>query len=270
MKHANKRPIVLSIAGSDSSGGAGIQADIKTISATGNYAASVITAITAQNTQGVHDVYPLPIACIEKQIDAVFNDLDIAAVKVGMLGDDKTITLIEKKLKKYRPAQMILDPVMFSKNNFPLLDTALIDQLKNSLFPLATLITPNVPEALLLSECSIETLDDMSIAAETIGKRYGTNVLLKGGHLHSDQASDILFIDLTKTLHYFHSERINTIHTHGTGCTLSSAIASYLAQNNSLHNAIVMAKHYVTEAIQSGTTLAIGHGRGPVDHFYFL
>lgn len=261
-------PAVLSIAGSDSSGGAGIQADIKTISATGAYAASVLTALTAQNTEGVQAIEAVSPAFITQQIDAVCTDLDIKAIKLGMLHTREIITRVKEALMTYQPPYVVLDPVMVSKNGSPLLPDDLVSFLKEQLFSLATVITPNVPEAEKMMGQSIQTLPEMEAAARAIAEQYQVAVLLKGGHLNSPTAQDVLCE--AGELTYFEMPRVDTKNTHGTGCTLSAAIASYLAQGNSLKDSVMRAKQYLFNAILAGSEYALGKGCGPVHHFYFL
>lgn len=263
-------PCVLSIAGTDPSGGAGIQADIKAISATGSYAASIITALVAQNTQGVQAIQDVPPHFVQQQLDSVFNDLTVNAVKIGMLYDTAIIEVIATALGALKPPFIVFDPVMIAKNGSLLLKTDAIDCIKKKLLPNVYLITPNLLEAGALLNCAITTMDEMVHAAETLGQTYGINVLIKGGHLSSTQSSDVLYQSPNNTLAWFHADRIDTKHTHGTGCTLSSAIASYLAQGYSLINAISSAKSYLTQAILAGRHLNIGKGQGPVHHFYSL
>ena len=270
MNPLKKRPCVVSIAGTDPSGGAGIQADIKTISATGCYAASVITALLAQNTQGVQTIEEVSPAFITEQIKSVFDDLTIDAVKIGMLHNQAVIDAVILGLKTYKPYPIVIDPVMIAKNGCPLLDMNMIDYLKKYLFPLATIITPNLFEAEKIIESPITDTAAMKEAATIIGEQFKINVLVKGGHLDTPKASDILYMPETRYYQWFHAERIDTKNTHGTGCTLSSAIASFLAQQYTLPEAIQAAKSYLTNAIQAGSSLIIGKGRGPVDHFYAL
>lgn len=265
-----KKPCVVTIAGSDSSGGAGIQADIKTISALGCYAASVITALTAQNTQGVQSIHPLPAEFIAEQIESVFSDLDVVAVKIGMLFQKDIIDAVAYALKKFKPYSIVIDPVMVAKSGAELLPSHIIDYLQQQLFSIATLITPNILEAQKLLQITNINSHNLPEAAEQIARKFQTNVLVKGGHVNSKIASDVLYSYRTNTHTWFHHPRIQTIHTHGTGCTLSAAIASYLAKNNSLIDSISHAKQYLSRAIQAGSTLAIGKGFGPVDHFYLL
>ncbi len=268
MNKTKKYHCVATIAGSDPSGGAGIQADIKTISALGCYAASIITALTAQNTQGVQGILEIPADFIQQQIDAVFSDLDIKAVKIGMLYSKKIIDIVATALKKYKPAYSIVDPVMIAKSGHHLLEPDTVKHLQNELFPFVTLITPNIPETETLLDIKINGITNMEAAAIKLGNQAKTNVLVKGGHLSAQQSSDVLYLYDEQYCYWFDSPRIATKNTHGTGCTLSSAIASYLAQDHSLIEAVKLAKQYLTSAIEAGKSLHIGHGYGPVDHFY--
>lgn len=261
---------VLTIAGSDSSGGAGIQADIKTMSATGCYAASVITAITAQNTLGVQSIHEISSECVTDQLNSVFTDLTIKAVKIGMLHNEKIISAISSALQKFKPDFVVLDPVMMSKNGCALIDPHTISLLQTKIFPYVNLITPNLPEAELLQQTKITTPAEQELIAVQMGIQYQTNVLVKGGHFNGSQSSDVLYQHNEAKCHWFHANRIHSTNTHGTGCSLSSAIASYYAQDFSLIDSIDRAKKYLTKAIESGATWQIGSGCGPVDHFYFL
>lgn len=261
---------VVTIAGSDSSGGAGIQADIKTISALGCYAASIITALTAQNTEGVQAIYAVPPAFVTEQIESVFTDLNVDAVKIGMLHDQAMIEVIANALEKFKPPFVVIDPVMISKNGSVLLNFEAIQYLKSKLFPLASLITPNLFEVEKLMNKTVDTHDTMALAAMELGETFQINVLIKGGHLDSNQCSDVYYSKQNSSCYWFHENRIDTTQTHGTGCTLSAAIAAYLAQGCLMDQAILNAKKYLTEAIQSGSHYQLGSGCGPVDHFYFL
>ena len=257
---------VLTIAGSDSGGGAGIQADIKAMSANGVFAMSVITAITAQNTEEVTEVFEVPPAVIAAQIDAVFDDFDIAEVKTGMLSSPAIVETVAKMLKPQQVANLVVDPVMIAKSGHALLKPDAVEAMKKLLFPLAVLVTPNVHEAQQLSGIKITSLADARRAAKVIhgfGCKY---VLVKGGHLIVERATDLLYDG--RFFNVFKGEFIETPHTHGTGCTYASAIAAQLARGGSIVDAVQSAKAYVTEAIRHG--LAIGHGSGPTNHFYFL
>ena len=262
---------VLTIAGSDCSGGAGIQADLKSFSANGVYGMSVITAITAQNTQGVFAVEDLKESIIKEQIDSIFSDINVDAVKIGMVSKTSTINVISEKLKQYKPKNVVLDPVMISKSGYDLLKPEAKKSLIENLIPLADLITPNIPEAEeILKEIGssikkINTLDDMENAAREVKALGCKSVLIKGGHFTGD-AIDVLYTE--KEVFHFNFERINTKNTHGTGCTLSSAIASNLAKGLSIKDSVEKAKKYITTAILY--SLDIGHGVGPTHHFYEL
>lgn len=257
---------VLTIAGSDSGGGAGIQGDIKAMSANGVFALSVITAITAQNTEEVTDVFELPVSIIAAQLDAVFDDFEIAAVKTGMLSSAAIISTVVSLLKPQRVGQLVVDPVMISKSGHALLKPEAVEALTKDLFPLALLVTPNIHEAQQLSGIEIKTLADARRAAKVIAQFGCRNVLIKGGHLIAERGTDLLFDG--RFFQIFTGEFIDTPHTHGTGCTFASAIAAQLAHGKSVSDAVQAAKTYVTEAIRR--SLTIGHGKGPTNHFYFL
>ncbi len=267
---------VVTIAGSDSSGGAGIQADIKTISAIAClsrhplYAASVITALTAQNTQGVQSIQEVHPDFVAQQIKSVLSDLNVAAVKIGMLHNESIIDVVSFAMRQFKPPFIVLDPVMVSNNGAQLLHAQSVNRLKEKLFSLATLITPNILEAEKLASMRISNEQEQARAAKKLGDDYQVNILIKGGHLCKEQSSDVLYLYESMHCVWFHTNRIHSKNTHGTGCSLSSAIASYLAQGSSLKKAIDSAKNYVTKAILSGCTRNLGHGCGPVDHFYFL
>lgn len=263
-------PITLTIAGSDSGGGAGIQADIKAISATGGYACSVITALTAQNTLGVTGVMAVPEDFIAQQFDAVFSDLAIKAVKIGMLGDAATIKTVATALQKYQPAHVVLDPVMVATSGDLLLTEDAIDTLISELIPLADVITPNLHEAQALqrrrNQPLPETAGQMQEYAEALMALGCRSVLLKGGHRSDQQATD--YWRSANGLETFSGQRIDTNNTHGTGCTLSASIASYLAQGLPMNAAIASAKGYIQNAISHADELDVGAGSGPVHHFY--
>lgn len=263
-------PCVVTIAGTDPSGGAGIQADIKAISATGSYAASVMTALVAQNTQGVHLIEAIPEIFLQKQLEVIFSDLEVHAVKIGMLHDANVIRVVCAELEKLQLSNIVYDPVMIAKDGSVLLDFDTISLLKTRLMPQCTLITPNLFEAEYLSNSSITTKPEMEWVARQLGQECYVNVLIKGGHLDSDQSPDVLYIRDEDICHWFPAKRFPTKNTHGTGCSLSSAVASYLAQGLSLLDAMNAAKHYITKAIEFGARHNIGRGCGPVDHFYFL
>ena len=254
---------VLSIAGSDCSGGAGIQADLKTFSAHKVYGMAVISSVTAQNTLGVSDVFNLPALIVEEQLESVFSDIFPDAVKIGMLGNTEIVKAVARMLKKYQPSNVVADTVMISTSGKRLLEEEAVSVLENSVFPLATLITPNIPEAEYISGCKISSGDDMKSVAKRISGTYNTAVLLKGGHF-SDNADDVL-CTVDGNITVFRSERIDNPNNHGTGCTLSSAIASNLAVGSGLEQAVSDAKQYLIRALKSG--LDLGHGNGPLNHF---
>lgn len=257
---------VLTIAGSDSGGGAGIQADIKSLSANGVYAMSVITAITAQNTEEVTEVFDLPPAIIAAQLDAIFDDFEVAAVKTGMLSSTEIIQVVVAMLKPQNPANLVVDPVMVSKSGRPLLKPEAVDALKKELLPLALVVTPNIHEAQQLSGIAVNNLADARRAAKVIHQFGCQYVLIKGGHLLQERATDLLYDG--RFFHVFKGEFIDTPHTHGTGCTFASAIAAHLARGKPIVESVQAAKTYLTDAIRHAP--AIGHGKGPTDHFFFL
>ena len=254
---------VLTIAGSDSIGGAGIQADIKSITCNGCYAMTAITAMTAQNTLGVKSIQESSPEFLEDQIDAIFADIVPDAVKIGMVSNRKLIEIISRKLKEYGAKNIVLDPVMVATSGAKLISEDAIETLKENLIPLATLITPNIPESEILSGMKIETEEQMVYAAKHISEKFKTAVLVKGGHSIND-ANDVLYTD-GKFL-WFPQERIENSNTHGTGCTLSSAIASHLAKGEPIECAINSAKKYLTECLKAG--LDLGKGSGPLMHNY--
>lgn len=260
-------PIVLTIAGSDSSGGAGIQADLKTFSALGAYGCSVITALTAQNTVGVTGIMDVPADFITEQMAAVFDDLDVAAVKIGMLSRPETIEAVARGLKAYEPRHVVLDPVMVAKSGDTLLQADAVESLKENLLPLATVITPNLPEArVLLGRETLIGRGDMEAVAQDLRGLGPRAVLLKGGHLNESASPDVLFDGTVFTA--FEADRVDTDNTHGTGCTLSSAIAALLARGLSLDGAVRAAKTYITDALRAADQLHVGQGHGPVHHFH--
>jgi hydroxymethylpyrimidine/phosphomethylpyrimidine kinase len=257
---------VLTIAGSDSGGGAGIQADLKAMSANGTYAMSVITSITAQNTTGVTAIHDLPESIVEAQIDAIFADFDVAAVKTGMLSSAALASLVSRKLQQYHVPWIVVDPVMVSKSGHDLLQADAMDALKQALIPLASVITPNIHEAERLTGLTIRSLAEARQAAKALHQLGCQHVLIKGGHLLESPATDLLYDG--RFFRMYKGEWIDTPHTHGTGCTFASALSAHLALGKPLPDAVDAAKQYVTAAIRHG--LAIGRGRGPTNHFYFL
>lgn len=255
---------VLSVAGSDCSGGAGIQADIKTMTVNGVYAMSVITALTAQNTLGVRAVEAVAPELVSSQLDAVFEDIFPDAVKIGMIPSPEIAAVISDRLKRYGAKNTVTDPVMVATSGSTLVKNEAIEVIVGELFPLSSLITPNVPEAEALSKMKIKSMGAMERAAAYMGDKYGCAVLLKGGHSVND-ANDVLY-DNGK-IRWFKARRIDNPNTHGTGCTLSSAIASELAKGRELEEAIFNAKEYLTKALSAG--LNLGKGRGPLMHNTF-
>ena len=259
--------IAVTIAGSDSSGGAGIQADLKTFSALGVYGASVVAALTAQNTRGVQGIHDVPPAFVTQQIDSVFSDLNVGAVKIGMLSRAETIAAVADGLARHEARNVVLDPVMVATSGDRLLAPEAVDALRKRLIPMALVITPNLPEAAaLLDEAAAESEDKMRAQGERLLALGPRAVLIKGGHGQSSESVDIL-LEASGTTR-FSAARIETRNTHGTGCTLSSAIAAGLAKGLSLHDAVAAAKTYVTAAITASERLTIGHGFGPVHHFH--
>ena len=256
---------VLTIAGSDSCGGAGIQADLKTFSANGTYGMSVITAVTVQNTQGVFGCQDMTPEIIGGQMDAIFTDIAVHGVKIGMVSKIDTIHIIANKLEEYQVKNVVVDPVMISKSGFDLMQPDAKETLIQRLIPLAHLVTPNLPEAEIITGMVINDLPSMEKAARAIYAMGAKNVLIKGGHLE-DAATDILFDG--EKISVFHSERIPTKNTHGTGCTLSSCITANLAKGKTMEEAVSIGKAYITTAIAH--SLDIGKGVGPTNHFYEL
>ena len=259
--------IVLTIAGSDSSGGAGIQADIKAISAMGSYAASVITSVTAQNTLGVQAIHPIPSDMVHQQIESVMDDLHPEAIKIGMVCDKDIALTISKNIHKYQPRWVVYDPVMVSTSGHKLMTDDTINIIRQKLIPQATLITPNLHEAKILLGNSLKDEDEMKKGAELLGKTYKCSVLIKGGHLENDEMCDILYDATEERCFRYHAPKIESHNLHGTGCTLSSAIATKLSQGHPLKEAIALAKDYVTKAINASKNMHIGNGHGPLWHF---
>ncbi len=261
----------LTIAGVDPSGGAGVLADIKAMSALGAYGCAVIAALTAQNTRAVTGILPVAPEFVAQQIDTLFEDVAIDAVKIGMLGEAAVIEVVAERLAHWRPAHVVLDPVMVAKSGDALLRAEAVEALRTRLLPLATVITPNLPEAaVLLGEPAVERVQDMTQVAVRLWRLKGESgwVFLKGGHLAGDDAVDILF-DGSHAIE-LHAPRVLTRNTHGTGCTLSAALAALLPQSPDVPTAARRAKQYLSEAIARADELAIGHGNGPVHHFHAL
>ena len=267
LKQERSKPMrtALSIAGSDSSGGAGIQADIKTMSANGVYAMTAVTALTAQNTTGVTDILDSTPAFLSAQLDAVFTDIFPDAVKIGMVSSAELISVIAQKLRQYNARHIVVDPVMVATSGSRLLREDAVEALKTEILPLAEVATPNIPEAEILADMPIRTPADMENAARSISEKYGCAVLCKGGHDLND-ANDLLWRDGAG--HWFNGRRIDNPNTHGTGCTLSSAIASNLAKGMALEDAVRRAKEYISGALAA--MLDLGHGRGPMNHLFDL
>ena len=260
-----EKKAVLSIAGSDCSGGAGIQADLKTMTMNGVYAMSAITALTAQNTTGVQGIFEVSPAFLGMQIDSIFTDIRPHAVKIGMVSSAELIEKIAEKLQEYHAENIVVDPVMVATSGSQLMKNDAVSALAEKLLPLSTVVTPNIPEAEILSEMKIENEKDMEQAAKKIGDTYGCAVLLKGGHSIND-ANDLLYHE--GTYKWFYGKRIHNPNTHGTGCTLSSAIASNLAKGYSLQDAVQKAKDYISGALSA--MLDLGAGSGPMDHAFDL
>lgn len=259
---------VLTIAGSDCSGGAGIQADIKTISALGCYAASAITAVTVQNTCGVSAIHPIPAEYVKSQIEAVMTDIKPEAVKIGMINDVEIVRAIASSIKTYRPKLVVFDPVMVSTSGCKLIEDKAIEAIKNELIPLSTIITPNLKEAIVLTGDNISHAGSMIEAGRKI-LNYGCHsVLVKGGHLDGDDMCDVLCINGDSNPYTFTARKIDSHNTHGTGCTLSSAIATNLALGCTLQEAVNRAKEYVYKGILTGKDIHIGNGHGPLNHFH--
>lgn len=265
-----KYSTVMTIAGTDPTGGAGVQADIKSISANGGYATSVITAVLAQNTMGVIDVFPMTINCLKKQISAVLDDVGTDAVKIGMLHSSEVITAVAESLAHYKVSNIVVDPVMVATSGDKLLNDDAIETLESVLMPMAKVITPNIPEAEVLFRNEIRSLEDMEFAAKQLSEKYQISVLIKGGHIDFENQTmiDVLYNKETENMEYFTSKKVQTNNTHGTGCTLSSAIATHLAKGNSLSEATAKSIEYIHQAIASGANYKLGKGRGPVNHFW--
>ena len=256
---------VLTIAGSDSGGGAGIQADLKTFAALGCYGMSAITALTAQNTVGVQGIHAVPPAFLKSQLQSVIEDIGVDAVKIGMLHEPGVVDVVAWVIEHYQLQRVVLDPVMVATSGDRLIADATVRELVERLFPLATVITPNLDEAALLLERPIQSVDELSVAAHALITQGAKAVLLKGGHLPGDHVVDVLARAHQADV-VLSSPRIASRNTHGTGCTLSSAIAAHLALGEPLDNAVRMARAYIVAAIQAGARVQVGHGHGPLNH----
>ena len=259
---------VLTIAGSDSGGGAGIQADLKTIAALGCFGMSAITALTAQNTVGVHGIHPVPPEFAAAQIAAVFEDIGADAVKIGMLYSARLIRVVAQQLRKYTARNIVLDPVMVAQSGDRLLEDDAVGAIRDYLMPLADVVTPNIPEAEVLVSRRIRSLEDMQATTQDLGRFGSRTILLKGGHLEGGDSSDLLYLCRENRFVTLRAERIASRNTHGTGCSLSSAVAAYLARGEGIEGAIRSAKEYITQAIRAGAAYRLGAGHGPVHHFF--
>ena len=263
-------PKVLTIAGSDSGGGAGIQADLKTISALGCYGTTAITAVTVQNTLGVSNIHPVPVDIVKEQIESVLSDIGTDAVKIGMLHSANIIKTVKSVLQRYVPGIIVLDPVMVAASGDKLIEDNTIEVMIKELFPLATVITPNLDEAAIIAGIPIKTPEDMIRAAKKILSYGSRSVLVKGGHLPGEKLFDIFLTNKDSGPLIMENKKIQSHNIHGTGCTLSSAIASLLAKGESLEQAIKKGIVYVHTAIERGKNYKTGKGHGPVNHFFAL
>lgn len=266
--YMKKYPCILSIAGSDCSGGAGIQADLKTISALGGYAATAITAITVQNTMGVRAIHAVPPVFVRGQIEVVMEDIRPDAIKIGMINEVEIVKVIASCLRRYQPRFVVFDPVMVSTSGHKLIEDDAISALTRNLMPLSDLITPNLSEAEVLTGHPINNVEEMKTAAQELLKFGCGAVLLKGGHLEGGKMCDVLQMAGEDGPRLFTSDKIESKNTHGTGCTLSSAIATLLALGYDMPQAVERAKAYVTGGINAGKEVHIGEGHGPLNHFY--
>ncbi|MFZ0134681.1 MAG: bifunctional hydroxymethylpyrimidine kinase/phosphomethylpyrimidine kinase [Desulfobacterales bacterium] len=259
---------VLTIAGSDSGGGAGIQADLKTFAAFGCYGMSVVTALTAQNTTGVTGIHAVPPDFVVQQMQAVLTDIGVDAVKIGMLYSEELIRAVAEELRHHQAANIVLDPVMVAQSGDKLLQDTAIAAMKNHLLPLAAVLTPNLPEAAVLLGRTVQSLDDMHTAAIDLATLGSRSVLVKGGHAQGADSADVLYVADDQRFFVFEDRRVPTANTHGTGCTLSAAIAAGLAKGDPIATAVRQAKAYIGAAIRAGALYRLGHGSGPVHHFH--
>jgi hydroxymethylpyrimidine/phosphomethylpyrimidine kinase len=259
---------VLTIAGSDSGGGAGIQADLKTFAALGCYGTSAITALTAQNTLGVSAIHPVPPDFVAAQIAAVFEDIGTDAVKLGMLFSSQLIRAVAEQLRKYAARNIVLDPVMVAQSGDRLLEDDAVEAIREYLMPLANIVTPNIPEAEVLAGRRFRCIEDLEEATRELARHGSEAVLLKGGHREDADSSDLLYLCRENRLLTLPAERIASRNNHGTGCTLSSAIAAHLARGEDLETAVRQAKIYITAALRAGAAYRLGNGHGPVHHFF--
>ncbi len=265
MKHYKK---VLTIAGSDSGGGAGVQADLKTFSALGCYGMTVITTLTAQNTTGVTGIHAPPPSFVDEQMEAVLTDIGVDAVKIGMLYSSELIEVVARRLISHGIDKIVLDPVMLATSGDALMREDAIEALKEHLMPIAAVITPNLPEAEVLSGINPLGLDDMEKAARIMAGSHCRSVLVKGGHLKGPSCVDVLYLSSEDRAVVLEEDRIDTRNTHGTGCTLSSAIAAFLAMGDEIEDSVRKARKFIHEAIRAGAEYSLGHGCGPPHHFY--
>jgi len=271
MDNGKKVPRVLTIAGSDSGGGAGIQADLKTFLVHQTYGMSVITALTAQNTLGVQEIHNIPCDFVNSQINSVVADIGVDCVKTGMLSNADIVECVASNIKKYGIKNVVVDPVMVSTSGHRLLDEAAVDNMKHLLFPLATIVTPNIPEAICLTDMKeINTIEDMKQTAKKIGSLGCQYVLLKGGHLEDAMAVDILYHVQEDVFHELSGPRITSRNTHGTGCTLAASIAAEIGKGKDVVTAVKNAKEYVSNTLKASANLIIGQGHGPLMHHYCL
>lgn len=262
-----KYPSVLTIAGFDGSGGAGIQADIKTASALGCFSTSVLTALPVQNTQGVRKIYPVPVEAVADQIEAILDDIFPDAIKIGMVHTPQLVETIVSTLAKYKKTPLVFDPVMVATSGHRLIEKETITAIIEKLFPIADVITPNMDEAAILADTSVHTLEDLYMAGEKIKKLGCKSILLKGGHQETSTITS-LYYDENEQYHSFETVKFDTNNTHGSGCTLSSAIAAYLAQGKTLYGAVSLGQQYVYQAIENGKDVQTGFGNGPLNHFF--
>ncbi|MPS74491.1 MAG: bifunctional hydroxymethylpyrimidine kinase/phosphomethylpyrimidine kinase [Chryseobacterium sp.] len=262
-----KYPSVLTIAGFDGSGGAGIQADIKTISALGCYATSVLTALPVQNTMGVRNIFPIPVEAVSEQMESILDDIFPDAIKIGMVHTPELVETIVKTLGKYKKVPIVFDPVMVATSGHRLIEEETIRTIIEKLFPISDIITPNMDEAAILASREVKTLNDMKVAGEFIKKLGCKHILLKGGHQTTEIITSLLYND-KDDYQTFESVKLNTRNTHGSGCTLSSAIASFVARGKSMDEAVALAQNYVSEAILKGSDVQTGQGNGPLNHFF--
>ena len=261
---------VLTIAGSDSGGGAGIQADLKTMTSLKCYGLSVITSLTAQNTQGVQGIHPVPEDFILRQLSSVFEDIEIQAVKIGMLHSKEVANAVGSFLKDYEGIPVVLDPVMVATSGDLLLEKDAVEEITQKVFPIAELITPNIHEAKVLSNMDLSTTEELKEGCRKLHALGAKNVLIKGGDIDSPQARDLLFISEKEQFIELSCEKIRTQNLHGTGCSLSSAIASFLAKGIGIEDSVKKAKNYISQAIRLGSEYKLGKGNGPVNHMWQL